>query len=66
MGTGLETFIRDPAETIRGTEGKSEVIETPQEPGDATASHAELSKIEAVIGFTSKVSIYEGIKDIYR
>lgn len=65
LGTGKETKIKDLANKILSFENRSSTKNLPAKPGDALSSCADMTKASKDTGFQSKISLEEGLKNLY-
>ncbi len=65
-GTGKPTTIKALAELIIELSGKNlEPITRPARPGDIRDSHADISKAKDVLGYEPKVSLNDGLAELF-
>ncbi|WP_353265965.1 NAD-dependent epimerase/dehydratase family protein [Gemmatimonas sp.] len=67
IGTGIETSVNTLAETLRGVSGATAPIEyAPARAGELARSALQTDKAKAVLGWTPRVSLSEGLSNTYR
>ena len=65
VGTGETVTIRELAETIRDVVGSdSEIVHRDPRPGDIDQSQADISKIEAQLGYEPTMSLTDGLSTL--
>ncbi|MFC0844211.1 NAD-dependent epimerase/dehydratase family protein [Streptomyces noboritoensis] len=62
IGTGVPTSIRKVAELIRDHHPNAQFMETPMPPGDPLGGYAATRRMRAMLGWTPKVTVTDGVR----
>ncbi|MFK8908215.1 NAD-dependent epimerase/dehydratase family protein [Streptomyces sp. YS-3] len=62
IGTGVATSIRKVAELVREHCPNAQFLETPMPPGDPLGGYAATRRMQAMLGWTPKVAVADGVR----
>jgi nucleoside-diphosphate-sugar epimerase len=66
IGTGTATSVRTLGTIIQDIEGKSQLVDAPALPGDASSSQADICRAKEALNFQPKRNLKKGLNDLYQ